>query len=606
MRDEEKTKDQLIRELQLLRKQLIDCRFPETEPDEAGKWKIHEDLHWNPDDPELPMVEESAFGQSVEQPSVDPDSAVGEHSYSGSVTETGSFDLRWLTVASFAKFLNAIPMPVLLVGEDGFIEFGNLAFSKAFGEDEREKLVHMNALCNRDESVGICDVVKCTLRERSAQVLETRLDMSKGEMWARMHFRSLRFGRRRSALVLIEDLTTEKREVALNRKYGTLVSIFPMGIAEFRIPRPVSPNMPADELLALILKAEMIEGNRSFANLHGCKDTSPLQGRTLKEIFDPGEGDLEYYRQWMENRFYMVTFESKSRGCGQDLKYWENALVGNPQEGTMTQFWVMKQDITERKLVHQELVDKLKTIDDLYEHIIQSEKARAIAEHTAKVAHELRQPLTIIGGFSRRIAKDAPPALDSKTDFVQIIMKEVQRLEKILGRLIDFTKRDSVTLNRVSPNEIIEYVVRINEELVRQKRIDLKLDLDADIGEVSLDADRFQQVVRNLISNAVEASPEDGIVKIQTSIFTPSDKVHESGELTAKSYFELKIRNSGISIPEEVLDRVFDPFFTTKSYGTGLGLTLAKKIVEDHDGSISVKSDDDGTIFTVWMPITPR
>ena len=76
-----------------------------------------------------------------------------------------------------------------------------------------------------------------------------------------------------------------------------------------------------------------------------------------------------------------------------------------------------------------------------------------------------------------------------------------------------------------------------------------------------------------------------------------------TGELESEIYFEMKIRNDGPAIPPEELQNIFNPFFTTKTHGTGLGLTVSKKVVEDHSGSISVRSDEAGTIFTVWLPL---
>jgi len=92
---------------------------------------------------------------------------------------------------------------------------------------------------------------------------------------------------------------------------------------------------------------------------------------------------------------------------------------------------------------------------------------------------------------------------------------------------------------------------------------------------------------------------------IDTGIFVPSDKTQQTGELAAEEYFEMRIRNGGRIIPSEELQKFFDPFYTTKEYGVGIGLTLCKKIVEEHNGSISVRSDEEGTIFTVWFPLRP-
>lgn len=283
------------------------------------------------------------------------------------------------------------------------------------------------------------------------------------------------------------------------------------------------------------------------------------------------------------------------------------------EEGTVTYEGVMRDRTARRKLEEDlkasktALVEKIKIIDELYEHIIQQQKCRAIEEHTAEVAHELRQPLAIVGGFARRLARqfDAQKESDPRKQrqYVDIIITEIQRLERILDGLIEFTRRNEIQKHRVNPNDLIEYIVGITEERMKEKRITLKMNLGHEIGEIPLDPGRFQQLVLNLLSNAVEASPRGGVIEIETGISIPSDKALRTGELESAGFFELKIRNGGLPIPPEALQHVFNPFFTTKQHGTGLGLTVSKKIVEDHVGSISVKSDDRGTAFTIWIPV---
>ncbi len=263
----------------------------------------------------------------------------------------------------------------------------------------------------------------------------------------------------------------------------------------------------------------------------------------------------------------------------------------------------------ERELTasREELLEKIKIIDDLYEHIVQSGKSKAIADHTAEVAHELRQPLAIIGGFARRIDRKfdscEPVDIDSQRQYCRFMISEVERLERILVSLIDFTKRESLRLEKSDPNAIIRNVLTVYQDKMDEKGIKAEAKIGEEMGEIFLDQDRFEQVVRNLISNSIEASPEGGLIQIETGVSIPSGKAHETGELEAETYFEMKIRNFGKTILPEDLHKIFSPFFTTKNYGTGIGLTLAKRIVEDHKGSISVKSDSNGTVFTVWLPV---
>ncbi len=258
---------------------------------------------------------------------------------------------------------------------------------------------------------------------------------------------------------------------------------------------------------------------------------------------------------------------------------------------------------------NQLLGEKIRTIDVLYEHIVQSREAKLIAEHTAMVAHELRQPLAIIGGFARRLEKKvcSDPAMDDSGEYREalgILMKEVKRLESVLGELIDYARPREVKVLRVNPNDIIEYVLRISKGTIEAKNLCIDLDLSPNLGEIPLDPNRFEHVIRNLVANAFEASESEGTITVATALSTPSDAARIMGNLRSETYFQIKVQNSGAPIPPEELDRIFNPFFTTKTNGIGLGLTLSKKIVEDHGGSLSVQSDEAGTLFTVWLPLS--
>jgi PAS domain S-box-containing protein len=275
-------------------------------------------------------------------------------------------------------------------------------------------------------------------------------------------------------------------------------------------------------------------------------------------------------------------------------------------EGVMRDRTVRRKLEEELRASKEALVEKIRIIDELYEHIVQSGKCKAIEEHTAEVAHELRQPLAIVGGFARRMAKQFDsnqPDLDRQKQYTNIIVTEIQRLEKILDGLIDFTRRNNIILRRMNPNDLIEYILGVTEGRIRDKSLHLAVSLGPEIGEIPLDPGRFQQLVLNLLSNAIEASPRGSVIELETGVSIPSDKAMKAGELDSTGFFEMKVRNRGPVIPQEALQKIFNPFYTTKQFGTGLGLTVTKKIVEDHCGSISVRSDIDGTMFTVWIPL---
>ena len=345
----------------------------------------------------------------------------------------------------------------------------------------------------------------------------------------------------------------------------------------------------------MVLAAELTDGNSQFATLNGYNSLDELRGVPLREILPVQDKDVQFYRSWLQNCFATTTSDSQEKAAQDESRYFEVTLVGNVQNGFLTSFWAIKRDVTERRRVQQALLEKIRTIDELYAHIVQSGKAKAIAEHTAEVAHELRQPLAIIGGFARRMARQ-PECwneidVDSRREGFEIIIREIQRLEKILDGLIDFTRHETIQLQKIDPNDLIEEVLHINAERLKEKDLHLEVNLSSELGEIFLDPLRFQQVIRNLVSNAIEACDRKNLIRVETGVFMPSDKAQETGDLDATVYFEMKVHNQGNAIPAEELQKIFDPFYTTKDYGTGIGLTLCKRIVENHGGSISVKSD---------------
>jgi PAS domain S-box-containing protein len=622
MRDEDKSREQLIDELQSLRSQLIvanaDSELRQSvgytirTPEEAlpPEGSPPSDLIWNPEDANIPILDDRGYDDAPRLLSDPEDEVVRRDSggWSTDVTDTGSFNLTWITMASFGKLLHAIPMPILLTNATGVIRFENHSFMTISGELYTATGDSIYSLFgDTEEAEHVEELVAKVLNLRIPQVREGMIVVNGTEIWSRMHIRSIRFGNERSLLALIEDLTTEKRELTLNEKYGKLVHTFPIGIAEFDLKQEVPGSLEEEELLSLILDSPVGGGNARFAWLSGHKDFEAVKGTPFRKLLPSKQNDLQLYRKWIQDGFTIHYFETKEKRSDGDLRYFETTLVGNVQDNVLVQFWVMKQDITQRKKIHQELLQKITTIDELYEHIVESGKAKAIGEHTATVAHELRQPLAIIGGFARRMSKECsgcPGNVDGARDqTLSLIVKEVQRLEKILGGLIDFSRREDVALKRVNPNDLIEYVLRINKQRMEEKNLLLQLNTGCEIGDIRVDPDRFSQVIRNLVANAIEASPPDETIVVDTGVAMPSDKAQQTGELASATYFEMKIQNRGKPISHEHLEKIFNPFFTTKDFGTGLGLTLSKKIVEDHGGSISVKSDEKCTILTVWLPM---
>lgn len=222
---------------------------------------------------------------------------------------------------------------------------------------------------------------------------------------------------------------------------------------------------------------------------------------------------------------------------------------------------------------------------------IESERLAAIGKTVSEVAHDMKTPLMAIGGFTKQVSRALKPD-DANQKKLNIIIHEAARLESMVKEMLDFGKPIDLDLSEQNINEIVQHSAEISLPLA--KKADVELELDAkpthSLPVMSLDASRMKQVILNLITNAIQASPAGEKVRARTSINT--------NEVT------LEISDAGSGINEKDRENVFRPFFTTKKEGTGLGLPIVKRIVEAHGGQIDFHPNPEkGVTFIVKLPL---
>jgi len=240
-----------------------------------------------------------------------------------------------------------------------------------------------------------------------------------------------------------------------------------------------------------------------------------------------------------------------------------------------------------------EIGNRLKSIIEykiLEDKLIRKEKLATIGTLIGSIGHELRNPLGVINNsvyFLNQRIKDKD---EKVAKHLNILQMEVNKANAFISDLLDFIRIRTPIFKDGSINNAIENVV---DELIIPKNIILERKLDVKLPRITFDLRQMKQVFHNLILNAIQAMPKGGILEIKT--------------LSKEEFVEIKIKDSGMGISEENLDRIFEPLFTTKVTGIGLGLTIVKEILEKHGGTVeAMNNSKGGTIFTLRLPLKGR
>ena len=280
-----------------------------------------------------------------------------------------------------------------------------------------------------------------------------------------------------------------------------------------------------------------------------------------------------------------------------------------------------------------------KQLKQAQEELIRTEKLASIGRFAAGVAHEVGNPLGAILGYTSMLEKGQIEPGESK-DYLQRIEKEIQRINRIVRELLDFSRPSKGEIREVEVNKVLENTLSLLSYQKSFRNVETQLDLHPDLPRVLADESQLSQVFLNMMLNAVDAMPEGGILRIQTEPHVVEDAFADPfqrhfaprrrGDPVESDYFrvrkpdplsailakfsrgdllaKIRISDTGTGIKKEDLKRIFDPFFTTKSpdKGTGLGLSICLRIVESVGGVIRVESEGgQGATFEIYLPGRP-
>ncbi len=504
--------------------------------------------------------------------------------FGAELTASASFDFTWIEQAAFGKLLEAIPVPAFLVDTSRLIVFANRSLMKITRKyDDLKGQPFVSIFPNSVEAARAESLLDSILLDRKPKFLEGVVTILGTRIWGRMHLRAIRVSEQRLILVLVEDLTAEKRQAILNEKYRKLVHLLPIGTAEFVLTEPISLEFPEEQSHRALLDAALVDGNDEFAGIHHAAAVEELIGVRLEQLFPFQGRNKDLYHKWIKSGFGIRSAEiptELSNGC---LGYVECTFIGIVKRRRLYGFWLLKRDSTESHRMKEES--------------FRAQKLESLGILAGGIAHDFNNSLTAILG-NINLAKLRATSGDPLFQRLVEAERACSRAKSLTDQLLTFAKGGAPVKRVGSVASLLKESIAF---ALRGSNVGSQFSIAHDLWAVEFDEGQMSQVINNLIINACQAMPEGGIISVKAeNVVAP---VEDTESLDHGRYVKISINDSGAGIPVEHIERIFDPYFTTKKKGSGLGLATSYAIIRSHDGWIDVESEvGSGSTFHIHLP----
>jgi PAS domain S-box-containing protein len=336
-----------------------------------------------------------------------------------------------------------------------------------------------------------------------------------------------------------------------------------------------------DGIIATDNEGNIVIFNEGAERIFGYGSGEVLRNKGLVDLYPPGR------EKEMEKALY-----GKAHGGPGKLMDYETAILN--KEGKEIPVWLSASVIYEdgKAVGAVGFFRDLRERKRLEKRVLDSERLATIGQGVSYISHEIKNPLMVIGGFAQQVLRKLDQKEKNK-EKLELIIEEVARLEEFLSEVTDITKPSKPKKVMILINDLVEEITTFLRDELKTGHIVPKTCLDPEIPEILADPKQMKQVLLNIVKNAIEAMPEGGRLSVRIKL---------QGD-----HVEIGISDTGKGITPEELKTIFDPFVTTKPKGTGLGLAISRKIVEDHEGRISIEAKPgEETTCRITLPVGGR
>jgi two-component system, NtrC family, sensor kinase len=334
-----------------------------------------------------------------------------------------------------------------------------------------------------------------------------------------------------------------------------------------------------DGIIANDLQGNIFIFNVTAAKIFGYQPEEVLGKMNVRELYPPG----------MAREIKFKILDPALGGAGILENY--ETLVRH-RDGTLIPIWLTARIVYEegREIGVVGHFRDLRERKRMEEELLRSERLSALGRAAAHINHEIKNPLMLIGGFARQVLKNIAGDPENNKEKLRIIVDEIQRLEAFLEEVGGYARMSEPQKRLGDLNALVQEICHRLEPSIQERGITLRLELDHDLPQARFDPVHLRQVILNIAKNGIEAMTAGGTLTIASG--RQADRVF------------VQVSDTGEGIPPEVMEKIFQPFFSTKPKGSGLGLAISRKIMEAHQGEITIESEPgQGSRVTCFLKV---